>query len=49
MFADISGAQVTAGKSGISYDHYGLLRGLQNYFGLACLGSSCGATPVPIP
>ena len=49
VFADISGAQVTAGKSGISYDHYGLLHGLQNYFGLACLGSSCSATPVPIP
>jgi phosphatidylinositol-3-phosphatase len=49
VFADISGAQVTAGKSSISYDHYGLLHGLQNYFGLACLGNSCSATPVAIP
>ncbi|HEV3213550.1 MAG TPA: alkaline phosphatase family protein [Acidimicrobiales bacterium] len=49
VFADISGAQVSAGTSGISYDHYGMLHGLLNYFGLSCLGGSCGATPVPIP
>ena len=49
VFADISGAHVTAGVSGTSYDHYGLLHGLLDYFSLGCLGHSCGATPVPIP
>ena len=49
VFVDISGAHVTAGTNGTSYDHYGLLHGLLNYFGLGCLGSSCGATPVSIP
>ena len=49
VFADISGAHVTAGTNGTSYDHYGLLHGLLNYFNLGCLSSSCGATPVSIP
>jgi len=49
VFADISGAHVTAGKNGTSYTHYGLLHGLLDYFGLSCLASSCAATPVPIP
>jgi len=49
VFADISGANVTFGTNGTSYDHYGLLRGLLNYFSLGCLGNSCGATPVSIP
>ena len=40
VFADISGAQITAGKSGISYDHYGLLHGLQNYFGFRASGAA---------
>lgn len=49
VFADISGAHVTAGTSSTSYNHYGLLHGLLDYFGLSCLASSCAATPVPIP
>lgn len=49
VFADISGAHVAAGTNGTSYNHFGLLRGLLNYFGLGCLGSSCSATPVSIP
>jgi hypothetical protein len=28
------------------HDHYGLLRTIQDTFGLPCLGASCGATPL---
>jgi acid phosphatase len=28
------------------HDHYGLLRTIENVFGLPCLGAACGATPL---
>jgi hypothetical protein len=49
VFADISGAGVTTGQNSSAFNHYGLLRGLLNHFGLGCVGASCSASAVQIP
>jgi len=33
-------------SSSTMHDHYGLLRTIEDIFGLPCLGASCGATPL---
>lgn len=33
-------------RSGARYDHYSMLRTIQDHFGLSCLGSSCSAQPM---
>jgi phosphatidylinositol-3-phosphatase len=41
----VVGPQVSAGStSSISYDHYSLLRTIEDAWGLGCLGQSCAAT-----
>ncbi len=43
------GPGVAAGSTDSrAYDHYSLLRGLEDGFGLACLQLACSATPLPI-
>jgi phosphatidylinositol-3-phosphatase len=49
VFADISGAGASTGKNSSAFNHYGLLHGILNHFGLGCVGASCSASAVSIP
>lgn len=49
MYAAEQGPGVTAGKVvGTALHHDGLLRAIENRFGLPCLNNACGATAVPL-
>lgn len=46
VFTMIARQGLASVTSSTTYDHYGLLRTIEDIFGLPCLGASCGATPL---
>jgi hypothetical protein len=46
VFTMVARQGLTGVTSSTMHDHYGLLRTIEDIFGLPCLGASCGATPL---
>ena len=48
MTVQIGPAVPKGSTDGHAYNHYSLLRGIEDFFGLSCLQSACGASALPI-
>lgn len=48
LYAAEQGPGITPGLVGTTLSHYGLLRAIEDRYGLTCLNGACGATPVPL-
>jgi acid phosphatase len=48
MYAAMQGPGIAVGVNSTALNHYGLLRGIENRYGLACLNNACTATVVPL-
>lgn len=48
MYAAERGPGIGSSVDATALTHYGLLRAIENLYGLACLNGACSATPVPL-
>ena len=48
VFAAAGGPGIPVGLDAARYDHFGLLAGIEQHFGLARINGAVGATPLPL-
>ena len=46
VYTMVARAGLSGFSSAVTHTHYGMLRTIENIFGLPCLGSSCSAAPL---